>query len=469
MSFCGLLRAGSSQAAPTTVILVSKKDMLQWSDEERTRAEHCGFEANWGQLLPVTGRSDALYGGIEPSPVHRGDPRAPLFPFAALAEKLPSGTYTLQGLEAQDWTVAGLGWGLGRYRFDRYKEKKATKNPQLILPEHVDVDHLEHLLAAIYLARDLINTPALDQSPETLCDQATVLSVRFGAQLAIRRGEELLEDGFPAIHAVGMGSDRPPALIDLTWGDETAPKLTLVGKGVVFDTGGLNLKQGEGMRWMKKDMGGAAVTMALAQLIMASGLKVRLRLLIPAVENSIGPKSYRPGDVIATRKGIHVEIGNTDAEGRVILCDALTEAVAEHPDLLIDMATLTGAARIALGEDLPPFYTPNPELAARLKAQVTPAMDPVWEMPLWAPYRPHLDSQIADLNNMAGTPLGGSLTAALYLHQFVKPLHNWIHFDIFGWRNTALPGMPKGGEATALRALFHFIAEWAADHDSAGE
>jgi len=266
-----------------------------------------------------------------------------------------------------------------------------------------------------------------------------------------------LEKEFPAIHAVGKGSFRPSALIDLRWGSENHPKLTIVGKGVVFDSGGLNLKPTAGMIFMKKDMGGSAVALGLTQLIMATKLPVRLRMLIPAVENAISDRAYRPGDVVNTRKGLTVEIGNTDAEGRMVLCDALALATEESPDMIIDMATLTGACRTALGQDMPGMYSSSRKLANDLMEAAEQVADPLWHMPLWAPYFKAMKGTISDLNNTATTSMGGSITAALFLHEFVKPYENWVHLDMYGWRLDPIPGTPKGGEASALRAVFRML------------
>ena len=396
-----------------------------------------------------------VYAGISFS---ENDPRNWMFLFANLAKTLPSGVYQPEGIPEDKWYDAGIGWGLGFYEFTRYKKTKKTEEiKKLLVPETAQVQTWIHTLESVFLARDLINTPANDLGPYDMANQAKELAEAFQAELNVIKGADLLLEGYPAVYTVGHGSDRAPALIDMNWGDQNNPKLTLVGKGVVFDTGGLNLKSAAGMRNMKKDMGGGAVAMALAQLIMAENLPVRLRLLIPTVENSPGMRGYRPGDVIQTRKGLSVEIGNTDAEGRVILCDALASAAEENPDLILDFATLTGAARVALGQDLPPFYTPQKELADVIHEAAEEVKDPLWQMPLWEPYYKYLKSDIADLNNIANTPLAGSMTAALYLWEFVKPLSNWVHLDIFGWRNDAMPGFPEGGEANSLRAIYRFL------------
>jgi len=419
------------------------------------------FEGKHGTFALVYDRKgkpvEALVGTDDPPE----DPRADLHLFAKLAPRLPADhVYVADPADWPDFPMdqAALGWGLAHYKFDRYlKKKKSPVSSELWVPEDVDLGEINAQLDAMFLARDLVNTPASDLSPQALCARARGVAEAHGAQIRIIEGKKLLAENYPAIYAVGKGSNRPPALIDLRWGDPAHPKLTLVGKGVVFDTGGLNLKNAGGMSLMKKDMGGGAVTLALAQLVMSQALPVRLRLLIPTVENGPGHDAYRPSDVIQTRKGLSVEIGNTDAEGRVILCDALAEAVTEHPDLIVDMATLTGAARVALGQDLPGFWTPSEAIGAGLQEAGTQAADPIWRMPLWRPYRQNLASQTADINNMANTSYGGSITAALYLHEFVKPFENWVHFDIYCWRTSALPGSPKGAEASALRAIYRFL------------
>ena len=428
----------------------------------RNQIESSGFEPKFGKWIPIFNRDgvpEEIWVGTDSPP---SDPRIAIQLFARLSDGLPKGhAYSVDAEdwpEGLDWDQAALGWGLAAYHFDHFREKKERRpGPFLVVPESVDVNSLEARLAAVFLARDLINLPPNVLGPKELCDRALEIGATHEASVTVTEGTDLLEQNYPAIYAVGKGSYREPALIDLRWGEESHPKLTLVGKGVIFDSGGLNLKPAGGMLLMKKDMGGAAVTLALAQLIMARKLPVRLRLLIPAVENSPGRFAYRPGDVIETRKGISVEIGNTDAEGRIILCDALYDAATEKPDMIIDMATLTGAARIALGQDLPAFFTPDDQIARELMQAASEVADPVWRMPLWHPYRKMMDSRVADINNVGNSAFAGSVTAALYLHEFVKPFRNWIHVDMYGWRNDHLPGAPKGGEANAIRALYRFL------------
>jgi len=379
-----------------------------------------------------------------------------LYQLAALPAKLTAGDYRL----VADWEPAqrlqaSLGWGLACYQFDLYR-KQRKEMPSLELDEDIAAG-AERLLSAQTLIRDLVNTPTEDLGPAQLADAMQVESDNFGASMSVIHGVDLLSKNFPAIHAVGRASDREPRLLKMEWGDADHPLLALCGKGVCFDTGGLNLKQGPGMALMKKDMGGAAHVLALARLIMQAQLPVRLMVLIPAVENSVSGNAYRPGDVIPTRKGLNVEIGNTDAEGRVVLADALTYACEYEPDLVIDFATLTGAARVALGTDLPPVFSNDIALAYDMAASGEIEEDPLWVMPLYQPYKELLKSTIADMNNMGSTPYGGCITAALFMEHFVTEQTDWIHIDTWAWNQGARPGRPPGGEAMGLRAAFHFL------------
>ena len=379
-----------------------------------------------------------------------------LYQLSPLVAKLPAGSYNL----VSDWTTeqrfqASLGWGLACYQFDLYvKPKKET--PTLELADDIATG-VGQMLEAQSLVRDLVNTPTEDLGPEQLADAMQVEAELFDARMSVIHGVDLLTRNFPAIHAVGRASDREPRLLKLEWGDSDQPLLALCGKGVCFDTGGLNLKQGTGMALMKKDMGGAAHVLALARLIMQANLPVHLLVLIPAVENSVSGNAYRPGDVIPTRKGLSIEIGNTDAEGRVVLADALTYACESEPDLVIDFATLTGAARIALGTDLPPIFSNDIAIAHDMTASGELVEDPLWVMPLYQPYKKLLKSPIADLNNMSSTPYGGCITAALFLEHFVTEETNWVHIDTWAWNQGARPGRPAGGEAIGLRAVFHYL------------
>lgn len=410
------------------------------------------FEAAAGQVLVLPG-ADGL-----PAAVLFGLGAGPSSPLDAgvLATALPPGDYSLA--TGFDPTQATIAFGLGAYRFQRYKAAK-PRDVRLVWPAGVNVAEITRILAGVQLARDLINTPANDMGPEELAAVALDLAARHVADIDVIVGDELLAQGFPLVHAVGAGSVRAPRLIDIRWGKAEHPRLTLVGKGVCFDTGGLDIKPSAGMLLMKKDMGGAANVLGLAHMIMDAGLPVNLRVIIPAVENSVSATSFRPGDVFPSRKGLSVEIGNTDAEGRLVLADALALACEDKPDLLIDLATLTGAARVALGPDLPPFYTDDDALAADI-AQVSMAVgDPLWRLPLWRPYARWLDSRLADLNNNSAAPFAGSITAALFLARFAEGAARWAHFDIFGWAPAARPGRPEGGEAQAIRALYTLIRE----------
>ena len=379
----------------------------------------------------------------------------PAWVFARLPGALPAGRYRLETrLDAETAFNAALEWSLAQYRFDRYRKKDAAKPRVLNLPAGVNANRLEALLEGCVLTRDLVNTPANDMGPAELEKAARKMARRFGATVRVIRGEALLRHNHPAIHAVGRASAEAPRLIDISWGRKSHPRVTLVGKGVCFDSGGLDLKSAAGMRQMKKDMGGAATVLGLASAVMAQKLPVALRVLIPAVENAVSGNAFRPGDIIATRKGLSVEIGNTDAEGRLVLADALALADEEKPDLLIDFATLTGAARVALGNDLPALFTDDDGLADELANCGGRILDPLWRLPLWAPYLDDLKSPVADLNNVTTNGGAGSITAALFLGQFVEKAKAWAHLDIHAWNSKSRPGRPQGGEAMGLRATF---------------
>jgi len=380
------------------------------------------------------------------------------FIFAAAADKLPEGEYRLADtLSDDESTLACLGWLMGGYRFDRYKSQRSAQ-ALLIAPENADIDAASRAAAATGLVRDLVNTPAADMTPEALAAEALNLASDHGADVRIVSGDDLLEENFPMIHAVGRAAAIAPRLIDISWGDASAPKLTLVGKGVTFDSGGLNIKGAAGMALMKKDMGGGAHALALGRMIMVAGLKVRLRILVAAVENAVAGNAFRPGDILKSRKGLTVEIGNTDAEGRLVLADALACGGEEEPDLMISLATLTGAARVALGPELAPFYCDDDTLSEALEAASQRVADPVWRMPLWRNYDAMLSSQIADVNHIAGGSFAGSVTAALFLRRFTPESGSWMHFDLYAWRPKAAPGRPVGGEAQAIRGLFEVLA-----------
>lgn len=416
-------------------------------------ADASGFKADPGSFIVLPGADGAiagvLFGVDEP-------PRDP-FAFGRLATALPNGDYYLAQAPA-DARLAALSFLLAGYRFERYRSRNGVK-PRLVVPDGIDAAYLRRTADAVALTRDLVNTPANDLGPAEIEHAVRALAARYVAHVAVTTGEALLAANFPLVHAVGRASPRAPRLIDLTWGAPDAPKVTLVGKGVAFDTGGLDIKPSSGMLLMKKDMGGAANAIGLAEMIMARKLPVRLRLIVPAVENAIDGSAFRPGDIFPSRKGLTVEIGNTDAEGRLILADALTLADEEAPELLIDFATLTGAARVALGPQLPPAYTDDDVLAADLARHAVAEADPLWRMPLWQPYGSMLDSPIADMNNAPGSGLAGSITAALFLQRFVARAGSWLHLDIFAWNPSSRPGRPEGGEAQTIRALDALLAE----------
>ncbi|MSP42139.1 MAG: leucyl aminopeptidase family protein [Alphaproteobacteria bacterium] len=414
------------------------------------------FRAQAGQVLKIPSAN----GELAATAFGLGEGGDPLL-WRALPEALGPGTYAIEGRMTEDTArMAALAWALGSYRYERYKKPvKADAQPQLVLPDGVDGDDASRIAEGVFLARDLINTPANDMGPQELSDAAAALAQRHGAALHILAGEALLHHNYPMIHAVGKASVRPPRLLDMRWGDVNAPRVTLVGKGVVFDSGGLDLKPSDGMRLMKKDMGGAANVLGLAHMIMGAGLKLRLRVLIPVAENAVAGNAFRPGDILNSRKGLTVEIGNTDAEGRLILADALTEGASEQPEYLFDLATLTGAARTALGAEIPPFFTPDDALAAQLSLCSQRVADPLWRLPLWQPYARGLESGIADVNNVTEGGMAGAITAALFLQKFVEGARVWAHFDIYAWNAKAGPGQKAGGEAMAIRALYALLRD----------
>lgn len=374
------------------------------------------------------------------------------FPFL-----LPQGCYELE-VNKKDYFYYAIGWGLGAYQFNVYK--KAMRAPsELFLPKDLSSKEINNIVESIYWVRDLINFPTDDLGPSEFARKVMVFAKTYQAKCTQIVGKELIKQNYPAIHAVGRASDDEPRLVDLRWGQKKHPKITLVGKGVCFDTGGLDIKNSSSMLLMKKDMGGAAHVLGLARMIMEAKLPVCLRVLIPMVENSVSGNSYRPGDVIKSRKGLTIEIGNTDAEGRVVLADALTEAVADQPELIIDMATLTGAARIALGTDVPVLFSNNDQVANDIIESSQNEYDPLWRLPLYSPYRESLCSTIADINNASLDSYGGAITAALFLKEFVPDEIPWVHFDLMAWNLRTRPGRPQGGEAMALRALFAYLTQ----------
>ncbi len=441
---------------------VTESDLAAWldgRDDATRRWLHLqAFKASKGQIVTVPGAD----GGIGRVLLGLGAPNGPVSPwtFAALPATLPPGNYAFDTAHDDAFaTAAALGWALGTYRFERYRRgdgEAPRPHPHLSIPEGCDRAYVEAAARATFLVRDLINTPPNDMGPADLEREAFDLAARIGAEATSGIGEDLLDANFPAIHAVGKGSARAPRLIDLRWGDPSHPKVTLVGKGVCFDTGGYDLKPSSSMALMKKDMGGAAHVLGLAQMIAALNLPVRLRVLVPAVENSVSGTAFRPSDVIDTHKGLTVEIGNTDAEGRLVLADALALASEESPELIVDFATLTGAARSALGPEVPPYFTDGEELAAAFDAASRITSDPVWRLPLWPSYADNLKSNIADLRNDGG-PFAGAVVAALFLKRFVARPERWVHLDIYAWNPDKRPGRPVGGEAMAMRAVFDMI------------
>jgi leucyl aminopeptidase len=416
--------------------------------------ESSGFAAKDGELRLVPGASGALACAV--LGLGKGGDSLAL---ATFSEQLPAGTYAFDDVPAEvGGTNGALAWALGTYQFTRYKKGKAS-GAKLVLPTGVDGEEVSRIAGAVALGRDLINTPPNDMGPAELAAAVRDLAKAHGAKFTVVEGDALLKQNYPLIHAVGRGSDRSPRLASFTWGRAGAPRLTLVGKGVCFDTGGYDLKPAAGMASMKKDMGGAATVLAIAAMVMGAGLDVRLRVFVPAVENSVSGNAYRPSDVFPSRKGLTVEIGNTDAEGRLVLADALTEADADAPDLMIDIATLTGAARTATGFELPPFFTDDEQLAADLMRHAKSANDPMWRLPLWRGYEATLSSTVADLNNNPNYGYAGAITAALFLNRFVEKAKSWVHFDIAAWVDRPKPGRRAGAEVTAARAIYALLKE----------
>ena len=454
-----LPRGHSATTVPVTFVNAATwRDLRERLDARaRAFADAAGFEPKAGRHLLIPAADGAL-AGVLFALEGEDDAGKDLFWPGALAPALPAGAYRFANAP-HDSRLAALAFALGAYRFTRYRKQDAKdgKEVKLELPGNVDGEDLSRIVDGVTLARDLINTPANDLGPAELEAAARTLAERHGAEVRAVVGDDLLEANFPLIHAVGRAAARPPRLIDLTWGEPSHPKITLIGKGVCFDSGGLDIKPESGMLNMKKDMGGAASMLALAHMVMDRGMKLRLRVLIPAVENAISGASFRPRDVYRSRKGLTVEIGNTDAEGRLILADAMALADEETPDLMVDMGTLTGAARVALGPDLPPFYTDDEALAAALADCAKSENDPLWRLPLWPAYDSMLDSKVADLNNIATGGFAGSIICALFLNRFVAAAKAWLHFDVYAWNQSGKPGRPEGGECQAARALYALL------------
>jgi len=438
---------------------VSSEKMNNWQQTltvaQSRWAEENNFTAKKDQVLKLAnsdGTVSAIAMGLGSDSQASG-----IAGFAKLAQSLPPGQYKLADHDKNK--LSSIGWALAQYKYDYYQEKKNRHNAVLVLDSETQLKEVSAIINGIFLVRDLINTPTCDMGPSHLSDVMKALSSKYNAEFSELVGDELLDKNFNTIHTVGRAAKNQPRLLDLTWGRKDAPKLTLIGKGVCFDTGGLDIKPTSGMRIMKKDMGGAAHTLGLAQMIMATRLDVRLRLLIPAVENNISADAFRPGDIIKTYKGTTVEVDNTDAEGRLVLCDALALASEESPELLINFATLTGAARVAMGPDVVPFFTDGDDTAKCLAKHSENEDDPIWRMPLHKPYEPHLKSSVADLSNTGSGPFGGAITAALFLKHFVDEPQNWVHFDMYAWNMSKKATGPEGGEAMAIRSVFAYLQE----------
>ncbi len=454
--FAGILEADTGQTA-------NKLHLVREADAQKWRADLPGNQRAWLDAHDLKAKAGTYLtlptddSGVDAVLVVSDAPRLGTWDLAPAASKLPGGRYRLHISSGvlPDISNALIGWLLCHYEFSRYTKPSEAKARRLIIAG--DIALAQAQAEAVALVRDLVNTPASDMGPTQLAEAVQTVAGRYGAAVEVILGEALLAQNHPTIHMVGRAAADAPRLLDLRWGDEAHPKLTLVGKGVCFDSGGLDIKPSSGMLWMKKDMGGAAHALALAELVMRHKLPVRLRMLIPAVENAISSNAFRPGDIVRTRKGLTVEIGNTDAEGRLVLCDALAAADDEQPDLLIDFATLTGAARVALGPDLPALFCTDDALADSLALAASRVDDPLWRLPLWQPYADMLKSPIADLNNSAEGGFAGAITAALFLKPFVSQTRSWAHVDLYAWNGTAKPGRPKGGEAMTLRAMWSVI------------
>ncbi len=449
-----LLDAGTSGAIPLEPILTTEFDDWLKGQKDKTKRwlKANDFHAQPGQfcLLPNSrGKLQRVLVGVGATE----DP----WSLAALPQALPSGNYVIES----DWQPEILeritvGWSLGAYSYTRYRSPKPHQ-AHLVLDSRCDANLIANQVAGLRLVRDLINTPAADMMPADLAASAHSLANTFDAEIADITGDALLTANYPAIHAVGRASCHAPRLVELYWGNKNNPHISLVGKGVCFDSGGLDLKSSANMRLMKKDMGGAAHALGLAHMIMAAGLPVRLRVLIAAVENAVAGNAFRPGDVLASRAGVNIEVENTDAEGRLVLADALTDAAAENPELLLDFATLTGAARVALGTEVPAFFCNDDPLACELMEAAQTELDPIWRLPLHTPYRRLLNSQIADISSAGKTPYAGAITAALFLQEFVPKGIPWVHFDLMAWNLENQAGRPIGGEAMALRGIFSYL------------
>lgn len=446
-----LLATRAKDSRPIWLATAQDKFPNDLPEHAKQWAKAHAFDGKPGSLLVLPDANGAVSGALFGTGNSTPDEQ---LCFGKLSSALPEGNWHFANAPQRP-DIATLGFLLGGYRFTKYKGD-AKPTVHLACPDGVDLATVNRIANAMFLARDLVNTPANDMGPEAIEAAARTVAKPFKVKVKVTKGETL-KRGFPMIHAVGRAAHQEPRLIDFSWGRLNAPRITLVGKGVAFDTGGLDIKPSSGMLLMKKDMGGAANVLALAQMIMDAKIPVRLRVLIPAVENSISSDAFRPGDVLKSRSGLTVEIGNTDAEGRLILADALTLASQDDPDLLIDMATLTGAARVALGPDLPPFFTNDDAFANELNDAATHVADPLWRMPLWAPYDRKLSSKIADMNNVTTDGFAGAVTAALFLQRFATRARSWAHIDIFAWVPSEKAHAPIGGEGQAIRAIFEVL------------
>ena len=440
---------------PISILFVTADQLDTQFADEKPWIEAMGFKAESGTYCLLPGKDKGL------AKVLVGRPETlDMWLLGGLAQTLPPHRYALgDPLTAAEATALTLGWKLGQYRFNHYKNQSPGSLAELITPENADAAYIDAVVEATFLVRNLVNTPANDMGPVNLEEAARVLAVTYDADLNVIKGKALETENYPMIYAVGKASESTPRLLDLRWGDVDAPKVTLVGKGVCFDSGGLDLKPAKSMLMMKKDMGGAAHVMGVATMIMKLNLPVCLRVLIPAVENSVAGNAMRPLDVIPSRKGITVEVGNTDAEGRLVLADALWEACREQPELLVDFATLTGAARVALGTELPAFFCNQPGMPDAIATAIEAVDDPLWNLPLHSPYRDLLNSKVADLSNISSGSYGGAITAALFLQEFVNPDVPWVHIDVMAWNLRTLPGRPEGGEAMGMRAIVELIRQ----------
>lgn len=441
-----------------SLYFIQKNDYSNWIKEqnvhEQTWLKANGFNAESGTFCLIPNAK----GDVESVVVGLKDEND-FWAAGALPKALPAGHYFIaEGLQAELRHLIELSWGLGAYQFTRYK-KPPEKPPAQLVINSEEASPLSALVDAVYTVRDLINTPTENMGPSDVAEAASQISQTFSAEFQQWEGDELLNQGFPLVHLVGRASLNKPRLIELKWGNPNHPRLTLIGKGVCFDSGGLDLKQSHNMRTMKKDMGGAAHVLGLAKLIMHQSLPVRLRVIIPAVENVISGSAYKPGDIVKSRQRLTVEIGNTDAEGRLILADALTYASEDNPDLIIDIATLTGAARVALGTDIAVMFCNDETVSHELMNNSKKTQDPIWPLPLYQPYRKLIDSPIADIENSGSSPYGGAITAALFLQEFVKKNISWVHFDVMAWNVSHRPGRPEGGEAMGLRTVFAYLQD----------